>query len=92
MDSMTPEIDPTILASARLVAADRNQGLDSTEEMTLRDAVEEARNVISLPEEGFIVGAYPLEEDGSVLAESYRRILELSPEQVAEIPNSEVVR
>lgn len=87
------EVDPTVLAQARLVAADRNEGLDDDEWMPLRTAVEQARDVIFIPtpERTYVQGAWPFEDYGDLLSEAYRSMLTLPASVVATLPNTEVV-
>lgn len=68
-----PNFGLTLRTAITLVWADRQAG--SREPLTLADAVTDARDVISLPERGHVIGAHPLNEDGTPTAAAYRMVL-----------------
>ncbi|MDR6142024.1 hypothetical protein QE375_001578 [Microbacterium foliorum] len=75
----------TLIPAALLVAADRNAHLDADEQMSVLEAVMEARNVLRLPEAEPVMGAWPLDEDDAddnPTTRAYRTILEATPEDL----------
>lgn len=51
--------------------------------VTVAEACEHARNTLRLPEEPYVPGGYPLDDDGSSLATAYRMVLEATPDELA---------
>lgn len=72
--------------AAWLVAREhaRNPWDEDTERgfVMVRDAVDHARNTLRLPEDPYVAGAYPLEDEGSALDTAYRIILEATPDEL----------
>lgn len=82
-----PVDDEEVLRAAQLVMVDVNSGADDDEKVTIRGAALHARNTLRLPEEAPVMGAYPLDDDGTELAAAYRLILTVPDAAVEELPD-----
>jgi hypothetical protein len=77
--------------AAWVVARDQAEGAD--EPMTVREACAYARDILRLPEDPYIPGAFPMTEYGDWSSEAYRIILESTDDELlAAIPEGDSVR
>lgn len=56
---------------------------ESYPELTLREAIDHTRDTLRLPEDTPVMGAYPLNDDGTPLAAAYRLILAATPREIS---------
>ncbi len=68
-----------------LVALDVIANQDDDETGGVTAAIGYARDVLRLPEEPFVIGSYPIEEDGTTLAQAYRMVLEADVHAVSAV-------